>query len=70
MRWGQQLFWRRCASRRSWRAAALALVLGALGCSEPELTSLRFRCESNADCVAGHVCGSEGGVRVCLPGGA
>src|SRR6185295_2156346 len=41
----------------------------ALGCSEPQLTSLRFRCESNTDCVAGHVCGSEGGARVCLPTG-
>jgi ABC-type branched-subunit amino acid transport system substrate-binding protein len=69
MRWVQRLFGQRGAARRGWSAAPLGLVLGALGCSEPELTSLRFRCESNADCVAGHVCGSEDGVRVCLPAG-
>jgi eukaryotic-like serine/threonine-protein kinase len=41
--------------------------LGALACSSPDLDGVVFSCASNADCLAGHVCGERDGIGVCVP---
>ena len=45
----------------------LALALGALSCSSPDIGGVVFSCETNADCLAGRVCGVRDGVRACVP---
>jgi ABC-type branched-subunit amino acid transport system substrate-binding protein len=46
--------------------ARLALA-GSLACSSPSLDGVVFGCETNADCLAGRVCGNVDGVRACMP---
>ncbi len=46
---------------------ALFLCWSAFGCSSPDLDGVVFPCESNDDCLAGRVCGSQEGVRTCMP---
>jgi len=49
--------------------AALGGWVAAQACSSPDVSDVVFRCESNADCLAGRVCGEVDGVRACLPAG-
>src|SRR5690606_33437865 len=41
--------------------------LGVLACSSPDIDGVVFGCQTNADCLAGRVCGEHDGVRACVP---
>ena len=56
--------WLRCSSTV---ALWLGGAAGALGCSSPDMDGVLFGCETNADCLAGRVCGDRDGVRACMP---
>jgi hypothetical protein len=61
---------RRVAQKtRATRAALgwLALAASPFGCSSPDIDGIVFSCETNADCLAGRVCGELDGVRSCMP---
>jgi branched-chain amino acid transport system substrate-binding protein len=45
----------------------LGLALSVHGCSSPDIDGVVFSCETNADCLAGRVCGDLDGVRACMP---
>jgi ABC-type branched-subunit amino acid transport system substrate-binding protein len=45
----------------------LALCACPLGCSSPDIEGVVFSCATNADCLAGRVCGERDGVRTCMP---
>jgi ABC-type branched-subunit amino acid transport system substrate-binding protein len=47
--------------------AAAALAATGLGCSSPDIDDVVFSCDSNADCLAGRVCGARDGIRACVP---
>jgi hypothetical protein len=56
------------APRRHARRPARALLLAqVIACSSPELDGSAFSCETNADCLAGRICGGGGSARVCMP---
>jgi len=55
-----------CPSSHSRRAAALAAVASALGCSSPDLASTHFSCQSDADCAGDEVCGTVSGRAACV----
>jgi ABC-type branched-subunit amino acid transport system substrate-binding protein len=46
---------------------AAGLTAVGLGCSSPDIHDVVFSCESNADCLAGRVCGARDGIRACVP---
>lgn len=55
------------APRGPARRYTLALSLAHLAaCSSPELNGSAFTCETNADCLAGRICGGGGSARVCM----
>jgi branched-chain amino acid transport system substrate-binding protein len=57
----------RHGDRRLPRALAALTALTALAaCSSPDLGSSHFACSSDADCLAGEVCGSLGAERACV----
>jgi ABC-type branched-subunit amino acid transport system substrate-binding protein len=45
----------------------LTLSLSTVACSSPDIDGVVFSCETNADCLAGRVCGDLDGVRACMP---
>src|SRR5436190_19627027 len=45
----------------------IALCASPNGCSSPDIDGVVFSCETNADCLAGRVCGERDGVRACMP---
>jgi hypothetical protein len=49
------------------RLALAGLTAAGLGCSSPDIQDVVFSCESNADCLAGRVCGARDGIRACVP---
>jgi hypothetical protein len=57
----------RWARSRLGTLAWVGLSVSWVGCSSPELDGVVFSCETNADCLAGRVCGDLDGVRACMP---
>lgn len=49
-----------------WLGAGLAMAV--LACSSPDLDGIVFHCQTDSDCLAGHVCGMHEGARACVPG--
>jgi Periplasmic binding protein len=67
---GEILMVRRAAWRSGGQLAALgglALSASPLACSSPDIDGVVFSCKTNADCLAGRVCGEREGVRACVP---
>jgi ABC-type branched-subunit amino acid transport system substrate-binding protein len=54
-------------ARRRVAVGWLALCASPLGCSSPDIDGVVFSCATNADCLAGRVCGARDGIRACMP---